>query len=604
MVKSRGVLLLVAAVVMTVISVLTGAYFSSLVTEKRSTDDARLVLQALNLAEAGANQAVAELRKRIIIDLAEKVDAVTQNSVINAYVTANNPLGFLRDYAYSDAASKFTVSGSKAVLAITPLSLDSGVEGDVKQAVITITAYQAPTGSTVNETFSFYYTFSIEATGRITRYSPAIEKTITLSPNNFTLIVSRDNFAKYALFTNHHHTPANTAVWFIGSGNFSGPVHTNEHFYFAHNPSAHFADNVTQADANATFFNEGDNQSVDAAQYPANCSGSSCTDLPVFDQDFLRNQSIIALPTSVTQTQLKAKADPGNTVSGRGIWMPKNASNQLIGGIYINGTTSGGSADNDNPTIVLTVVSGKQVYTITRSTNTKKITVDHAANKTTVVNLAGSGGIAPGNYTGVPNGSDHIVNSTLIYTNDNIGYYDTVSGGGSAIAGLSGTVQQDTELTISSEKDLLISGNVTYEKDPTVSGNENYGNMLGLISWNGNVRIGLTAPYNMTLDAIIMAPNPSEVTDKGVFCVDNYNSGSTRGNANLFGGVITDYYGTFGTFDGSGALNHGYARNFVYDSRVLNDKIPPYFPKMDTFSLDVAPVNVLNKKRVWRLKEN
>jgi hypothetical protein len=100
-----------------------------------------------------------------------------------------------------------------------------------------------------------------------------------------------------------------------------------------------------------------------------------------------------------------------------------------------------------------------------------------------------------------------------------------------------------------------------------------------------------------------MAPNSAEVTDKGVFCVDNYNSGATRGNANLFGGVITDYYGTFGTFDSSGALTHGYARNFVYDARVLDDKIPPYFPKMDTFSPEVVPVNVLNKKRVWRLKE-
>jgi len=68
--------------------------------------------------------------------------------------------------------------------------------------------------------------------------------------------------------------------------------------------------------------------------------------------------------------------------------------------------------------------------------------------------------------------------------------------------------------------------------------------------------------------------------------VDNYNDTGVgpRGTATLLGGVISDYYGAFGLFNGStGQQISGYGRNFVYDSRLLVGNAPPYFPTLNTF---------------------
>ena len=51
---NRGVLLLIASVVMVVAAVLTAVYLSGLVSEKKNVEDARYILQARSLAESGA----------------------------------------------------------------------------------------------------------------------------------------------------------------------------------------------------------------------------------------------------------------------------------------------------------------------------------------------------------------------------------------------------------------------------------------------------------------------------------------------------------------------------------------------------------------------
>ena len=61
--QKKGVVLIVSLVVMAVLLVLSGAYFSGLLTEKRAADTERAVLQALGLAEAGAGHGLSELRK-------------------------------------------------------------------------------------------------------------------------------------------------------------------------------------------------------------------------------------------------------------------------------------------------------------------------------------------------------------------------------------------------------------------------------------------------------------------------------------------------------------------------------------------------------------
>ena len=112
---------------------------------------------------------------------------------------------------------------------------------------------------------------------------------------------------------------------------------------------------------------------------------------------------------------------------------------------------------------------------------------------------------------------------------------------------------------------------------------EGTNNVLGVLSWNGNVRITSAAPNDITIDATVMAPN-------GQFTVDNYSSGSPRGTATLLGGVIENTYGPFGTFS-QNQQTTGYGRNFVYDTRMGRGMAPPFFPTIGNVISSVAGVN-------------
>lgn len=596
--NKKGIVLLVSMVVMAVVLVILAAHFSSLLTEKKAADVELLNLKALNFAEAGVAHALADLRKRVRIDLKQRVSEPTVNSAtIEAYVP-NGPLEFLRDYAYENGYGQFNISGAEATLDITtPLDLGAGVQGAYTARII-VTSAQAPYEDTVEPSvYYFFYNYSIEARGQATSVAPAISKLISLSGGSFKLTVRQGNFAKYALFTNHHRMPSNTIVWFTANTNFNGPVHTNEMLSFANNPSAHFTEDVSQASQNARFYNNGVPRIVDAGEYPAGCS-DDCTDKPIFDKQYLRGQNVINLPSTTTQAQMRNKATGGANPS-TGIWLPHDAGNNLTAGIYIRGSTS---STSDNPTITLGVDgSSRPVYTITRGTNTKQITVDYANNHTVVADIAGSGGTSPGTYQGVPDGTDDT--GIIIYTNDDVGYWNT-SNPSNNIAGLSGTVQQNSQVTVASERDLMITDNVVYEKDPTIEGNQDYQNILGILSWNGNIRIGTDAPDNINIQGIVMAPNAAGISGKGIFAVDNYSVGDPRGTASLLGGVISDYYGAFGTFSGA-TPTHGYGRNFIYDRRMLEGMSPPYFPTITNFDAYISDsdddgVDDLGERIIWR----
>jgi hypothetical protein len=578
--KDRGFILIIAMLAMVIISVITGVYLNTIVSEKHSVDSERFVIQAIHLAEAGANNAWAEMRSRIEVHLRTRIENFTprnqQGSALMAYVTAVHPLEFLRDYAYPTLGQQFDVDGDEATLTITTDingDMNSAIEGDAITSTLRLWSSQAPTGDAANQIYRFHYTYSIESTARITRFNPPLIKTITFAPNSFDLTVRQDNFAKYALFTFHHRTPSGTTVWFTSDTNFFGPVHTNERFSFANNPSAHFTNEVTQSQGTARYYNNGNSVLLDSDH-------NAARDVPVFDNEFLRSQDTIPLPAAISQTDLRNAALGGMAVPGAsspGVYVPSTGGT-LTGGIYLNGNSGQSS---DNPSVSMSVNgSNNPVYTITQhihpTDHTTVITVNNAANTTTVVR----DGVST-TYNGKPDGATH--EGIIIYANDDI-------------KSLAGTVQQDTQITVSGERDIIITNNVMYQgysSTPSLNAS-GYNNLLGILSWGGNVRIGTSAPDDINVHAVVMAPH-------GVFTVDNYDSGSSRGTATLLGGVITDWYGAFGTFSGSSGMRTGYGRNFVYDNRVLQGMAPPYFPYMDRFTID-NPAE-LARKMIWREKD-
>ncbi|MFH1413675.1 MAG: DUF4900 domain-containing protein, partial [Candidatus Omnitrophota bacterium] len=537
----------------------TSVYFSSLMTEKRGVDTEEYVLQALALAEAGASHGLSELRERIRTDLDTRVQGVIQSSIFLGYVDSSDSLGFLRDYAWTVGDAQFTISGLEATIeqiAEDAEGLGSRIQGSYSWTIV-VKADGNPTNLS-GDRYIFPYVFSIESLGQVTNVNPPIQKRLRLVQGNFSITTRRDNISKFALFTAHHRTSGNLTVWFTEDTNFTGPVHTNERFSFANNPGAHFTEDTTQHNSNARFYNNG-------RPILRNADNNSDIDVPIFDKGFQRSEDIINLTSSVTQDDLRNQALGGMADPGNGIHVPNDGA-CVKGGIYVRGN-QGQSADD--AVINMSVGVNGPIYAVSQSSTTHTITVDYVNLQTQVETPSGTN-----TYCGIPDGTGD--QGIILYVNDDIG-------------GLGGTVQKDSGVTISSERDIVITDNVVYEQyNPDPLNAEGYTNLLGILSWGGNVRIGTSAPDNVNIHGVVMAPH-------GVFEVDSYRQGSPRGEATLLGGVITDFYGPFGTFD-SGGQKSGYARNFIYDARMLAGMVPPYFPYLSNF---ISTENGLNTKLIW-----
>ena len=607
--NKKGVVLAITMVVLAILLVLTVAYFSSLIQENKVMSIQKAGAQSLLLAEAGANHALSELKHRIRGDLSTNVSFERQGVRFAPYVDINNPLPleFLRDFAFIAPENQFTVANNKATLSVTDAVLPDnhrledyiGFQGGYS-ATITVEADGAPTNPQT-DVFLFPYKFSIVSQGLLPNgtITPQIARNIRLRSGAFTIRVRRQPFSRFALFTELQRTPPSPQhptgenVWFTGNTNFTGPVSTNGSFNFANNPSGTFTEEVIQNGAKAQFYNNGSPVWLDA---DSNISRFGVPiDKPIFsnpdlDKRFKRGQEITTLDTSLSKTDVKNEALGGGAApTSNGVYVP-NSGGCVTGGIYIRGTTgTSAAAIADDSTITMSTVGNNPVYTIIRGSAAGNITTTITENRTdplnprTVINQTGGGlPVINQDYCGTPDGIHN--EGTIIYSND-------------TVKSFSGTVQSDSRVTVTSEKDIVITNNVLYQSHndatPTTPINaEGFTNNLGIISWDGNVRIGTTAPNNIEIHGIVMATN-------GIFTVDNYASGSPRGTATLLGGAITDYYGAFGTFNGINPVS-GYGRNFVYDVRMLNGTAPPYFPFMPFFMSGEDPPRDLDDKLDWQ----
>ena len=556
--NQRGIALVFTLLIVIVFLTLSSIFVLRTVNEKNMVEKEKKLAQAFYVAEGGDEAALEQLNTLINTYMLNTINSTTPQAVINdaqSYVASADGLGFLVKYVKNNNVAQLTLNGSEARYSVAATNLGSGTY----QVDIGITIKSNPAANGTDK-WDFPYYYSVRGTGMV----KGVPKKILLS-GDFTVQVQRDNFAKFALFTNHHTMPNGTVVWFTNKTNFSGPLHTNERVSIAFNPSGTFYGIVTQQYADARFYNNG-------SPILVNADNNAPRDVPVFNAGFTRGVSAIPLATSIQKQDLINQARAADTTPGNGIFLA-NSGNNLTGGIYVNGDSA----------LNMSVSGGNAVYTVTQGSTTKAITVDRTNNQTTVVTNGGS----PQIYGGVPDGVDKV--GTIIHVDG-------------TITALGGTVQNQTELTISSASDVMIANHIQYSDyspgtgtpgapgyvAPSASGTKN---LLGIVSWNGNVRIATTAPNDLNVHGTIMATN-------GVFTADNYNSGSPRGTMTVLGGIISNYYGAMGTFSGStGQLLTGFGRNFVYDGRMLLGKSPPYFPSMQKY---IAFTNDITDKIVWQ----
>lgn len=556
--NKRGAALIIVLFVMTVLLGLGNILVVRSINERNITNRERETAKAFYAAHGGTQAGLNGLDNLINNFLNNTVASSNPSSVISyttGRVNSGDGIGWLL-YSVRDSNNVpvLAQNGDQA-----EYTANSTAIGDNSYQYKIVMMEKSDPVTVTPDVWDFPYNYRIESTGTTGTTSNKV-----LLSGDFTVRVQRANFARYSLFTNSQTTQSGTNVWFTDKTNFAGPVHTNARFNFAFNPSGTFNDMITQNDQLTRFYNNGSSVNLDA-------DFNSTRDVPVFNETFTRNAGTITLSSSSQQADMENQANGGQTFVSNGVYVP-NSNGNLTGGIYVRGDgTVNMSVDGDT----------NAVYTVTQGGTTQTITVNKTNNTTMVV------GLTTNTYNGIPDGIDDV--GTLIYATG-------------SITSMAGTVQEDTQMTVASAGDMSITNNITYQDftpgvgtpgtvgyvPPTADGTTN---LLGLVSWGGNVRISTSAPNNVNVHSTILAR-------QGVFQVDNYSSGSPRGTATLLGGIISDDYGAFGTFNGStGQQVSGYGRNFAYDTRMDAGNAPPYFPSLNTF---IAFTNGITDKIVWQ----
>ncbi len=122
------------------------------------------------------------------------------------------------------------------------------------------------------------------------------------------------------------------------------------------------------------------------------------------------------------------------------------------------------------------------------------------------------------------------------------------------------------QLTIATNQNLLIGGNVLYKTDPMTTPSST--DILGLVA-NTAVTVKQTAPSNLRIDGYIVALNDS-------FQLENFSVGGFKGNMIQYGGLMNKFCGPTGVMDWSGNIIDGYNQLQYYDTR-FKTASPPFF---------------------------
>lgn len=559
--NNKGVAMAITLMFMVILVGTSGVFVLRAAQENKEARAERDLAEASIAAQGGNQKALQQLDVLINDYLCDTISNANPSGVINFAsnkVSSGDGIGWLLNTVRHNNSPVLSQNGEQA-----EYNNNGSTGQNSYQYMIVMTEKTDPVAAGA-DAWDFPYSYQITTTGS----AGGASNTIMLS-GDFTVRVQKDNFAKFALFTNTQTTPSGSNVWFTDKTNFAGPVHTNDRFNFALNPSGTFEDIASQDEQTARFYNQG-------SPVLLNADSNGAYDVPVFNNGFDRNAGTISLSLSTQEQDVIDQALGGQTFSSDGIYVPNDGS-ALTGGVYVKGNAS---------SVVLSVSGSNQVYTITQGSTTIRVTTDATNNQTTVEDLSAG---TTQTYTGLPDGLDD--SGTILHVDG-------------SIASISGTVESNTMVTVSGTDDIKITDNLVYSDYTAAVGSpgdagyvppsaEGTNNLLGLVTWEGDIRIGTSAPDDIQVHGTILAEN-------GIFQVDNYDDSmaGSRGTATLLGGVVTDNYGAFGLFNGfTGQQISGYGRNFIYDERMLVGTAPPYFPTLNTF---IAFTNDITDRLVWQ----
>jgi len=397
-------------------------------------------------------------------------------------------------------------------------------------------------------------------------------------------MVTISNFAEYAYFSNQELFPNNPnisgsgsyagqKIWFIGDDIFGGKVHSNSQFHIVDEPN--FFGKVTSMEETIEFW--GGAYAADGTDFPNFHDGydlgpENYIELPQFSEiSNLDNEKSLQRIAGGSLGKSGIQALPTN-----GVYVPSadGIETEVTGGIYVKGDVTSINLDVDNaadPNSKITFVQGWSTTT----------TITSVLSPITL--LAGStlNEVVLADDTSIP------ANTTLV--KKPTGVYESYLGINNGLLFVDGSINnlngnnQRGKMTIASNESINITNNILYyDRDETVNllddeNLEDIDDSLGLVAAT-DIIIDSSAPYNIEVDAIIMALNTS-------FFYDGWRNYPVRGTLSLLGGLIQKARGPVGTHN-AGVKVTGYSKNYQYDNRMANPaggNLPPYFPSTGNY---------------------
>jgi hypothetical protein len=579
--------------------------------------------QALAVAEAGAYRALAELRRRLAVDIETQVStrsaidpAGTEADVRAICQQSGSParsnVEIVAAYAYPGGSSDWTRAGNLATLRIgtagSPVQLvdrsnPSTVFGTFHATIAVQPSGAAPTclfGSTSPEQEVMRFDFAIQAVGRVGNSTRTVCLRSTSAdrchdwfptPNNWNgsgagwpVVIEKASFSRWALMLLNV-----GSVWLFTGTTINGPVHSNTFLRIAGDPR--LSDTVTQVDANMTFYNNGASTAIAIPPNNPNATLNTPTDnttgsvfgstvtggatpinVPVNANPSRTSTGLSPAGANASATEVRSAtsdlADNANPVPD-GLYVMDDCGSPNCGGIYVQG---------DVQQMALSSEGGMQIIRVTvlgaptpQLQNMKVIINPLDRSVTTCSGFVGpdSTGNSCGGWATTRTYPADTFNGVL-YVSGSITSDDANP---AASSGLYGIVNNSAKITIAAENEIRIADQLVYEAPPAGPGH-NPANVLGLYSVNGNVTIaGSLTPTDLYVDAVILAPN-------GRYWVDGWNSLTGKGNVYALGGSVQ---GTFGAFGGFSPLT-GYGRVMTYDWRLRSNVSPPFFPLTEIYT--------------------
>ncbi|ANE44054.1 DUF4900 domain-containing protein [Deinococcus puniceus] len=471
---------------------------------------------------------------------------------------------------------------------------------------------------THENTYRFYFKVpDLQVRGQLGASSQNIQARAA-QPEGF-LLISRQPFSRYALFTNHHFSDAEDEargerVTFTDRTMFSGPVHTNQHFLFQGTPW--FGGSVSSAGCPQSgiglvsgvpdctrpqepgaFFGNNTLLTPEIEFAPSNapvvCEADAKCHAPQFGGSVTWDNKYVELPTD-NQEQEEVAIERGLALNGD-VSELQLRQGQVSGQLrqLISYTQNG--------------VTTRLAY---GPDNKLLIQVPDGSWQPTKRDPAGVITANPGGVAAVFNG--------VISVSGNV---QNLNGGPAADATPpEPTIAAFAGLTLAATGNVTVTSSLTYASPPCSGGHVRNSNgtvtpaacgdltarnMLGIYSSGdhesspGDIELVSPAscpngfgtcaslPANARIHAVMMA-------SQGAVRVRGHDepvnaSPFELGNIQLLGGIIENYYGAFGITDG-----RGYGRNFVYDPRMNDGMAPPAFPTERHWTVGLRTEKLVN----------